>query len=76
MQNYSGDGYRNPSIPRGDTTKKQCQTSKEQRNKEHHILPDSYQQENAENELQKIHDKMIKKVDDLLAEKNKEIMTV
>ncbi len=33
-------------------------------------------QKDAENELQKIHDKMIKKVDDLLAEKNKEIMTV
>ncbi|WP_374045015.1 ribosome recycling factor, partial [uncultured Prevotella sp.] len=30
----------------------------------------------AENELQKIHDKYIKRVDDLLAAKNKEIMTV
>lgn len=30
----------------------------------------------AENDLQKIHDKMIKKVDDLLAAKEKEIMTV
>jgi ribosome recycling factor len=26
--------------------------------------------------LQKIHDKFIKKIDDMLAEKNKEIMTV
>ena len=33
-------------------------------------------EKDAENELQKIHDKYIKKVDDLLAVKNKEIMTV
>ena len=33
-------------------------------------------EKDAENDLQKIHDKMIKKVDELLAEKNKEIMTV
>lgn len=33
-------------------------------------------EKDAENELQKIHDKFIKKLDDLLAAKNKEIMTV
>jgi len=33
-------------------------------------------EKDAENELQKVHDKYIKKVDDLLAAKNKEIMTV
>lgn len=33
-------------------------------------------EKDAENELQKIHDKYIKRVDDLLAEKEKEIMTV
>ena len=33
-------------------------------------------EKDAEAELQKIHDKYIKKVDDLLAAKNKEIMTV
>ena len=33
-------------------------------------------EKDAENELQKIHDKYIKRVDDLLAAKNKEIMTV
>ena len=35
-----------------------------------------YVEKDAENELQKVHDKNIKKVDDLLAAKNKEIMTV
>ena len=33
-------------------------------------------EKDAEQELQKIHDKFIKKIDDLLAAKNKEIMTV
>ena len=33
-------------------------------------------EKDAENDLQKIHDKFIKKIDDMLAEKNKEIMTV
>ena len=33
-------------------------------------------EKDAENELQKMHDKYIKRVDDLLAAKNKEIMTV
>lgn len=33
-------------------------------------------EKDAENELQKVHDKYIRKVDDLLAAKNKEIMTV
>lgn len=33
-------------------------------------------EKDAENDLQKLHDKFIKKIDDLLAEKNKEIMTV
>jgi ribosome recycling factor len=33
-------------------------------------------EKDAELELQKIHDKYIKKIDDLLAAKNKEIMTV
>lgn len=33
-------------------------------------------EKDAENDLQKIHDKFIKQVDDLLAAKNKEIMTV
>ena len=33
-------------------------------------------EKDAENELQKIHDKFVKKVDDLLAAKQKEIMTV
>ena len=33
-------------------------------------------EKDAENDLQKIHDKMVKKVEDLLALKNKEIMTV
>ena len=33
-------------------------------------------EKDAENELQKIHDKYIKRVEDLLAEKEKEIMTV
>ncbi len=33
-------------------------------------------EKDAEAELQKVHDKYIKKVDDLLAEKNKEMMTV
>ncbi|MFV0545809.1 MAG: ribosome recycling factor [Bacteroides sp.] len=34
------------------------------------------EQKNAEAKLQKIHDKYIKQIDDLLAEKDKEIMTV
>lgn len=34
------------------------------------------EQKDAEEKLQKIHDKFIKKIDELLAEKNKEIMTV
>ena len=33
-------------------------------------------EKDAEQELQKIHDKYIKKIDELLAEKTKEIMTV
>ena len=33
-------------------------------------------EKDAEGELQKIHDKFVKKVDDLLAAKQKEIMTV
>lgn len=33
-------------------------------------------EKDAENDLQKIHDRYIKKIDDLLAAKNKEIMTV
>ena len=33
-------------------------------------------EKDAESDLQKIHDKMVKKVEDLLALKNKEIMTV
>ena len=33
-------------------------------------------EKDAENDLQKLHDKYIKKIDDLLAEKQKEIMTV
>ncbi|MEE3385129.1 MAG: ribosome recycling factor [Prevotella sp.] len=33
-------------------------------------------EKDAENDLQKLHDKFIKKLDDLLAAKNKEIMTV
>ena len=33
-------------------------------------------EKDAEAELQKIHDRYIKKIDDLLAAKNKEIMTV
>ena len=33
-------------------------------------------EKDAENDLQKIHDKMIKNVDNLLAAKDKEIMTV
>ena len=33
-------------------------------------------EKDAEAELQKLHDKYIKKIDDLLAAKNKEIMTV
>ena len=33
-------------------------------------------EKDAENDLQKLHDKFIKKIDDLLAAKNKEIMTV
>ena len=34
------------------------------------------EQKDAEEKLQKIHDKFIKKIDEMLAEKNKEIMTV
>lgn len=34
------------------------------------------EQKNGEDKLQKVHDKYIKKIDDLLAEKDKEIMTV
>ena len=34
------------------------------------------EQKNAEAKLQKIHDKYIKQIDDMLAEKDKEIMTV
>ena len=34
------------------------------------------EQKNGEEKLQKVHDKYIKKIDDLLAEKDKEIMTV
>lgn len=34
------------------------------------------EQKDAEEKLQKLHDKYIKKIDDILAEKNKEIMTV
>ena len=33
-------------------------------------------EKDAEGELQKVHDKFVKKVDDLLAAKQKEIMTV
>jgi ribosome recycling factor len=33
-------------------------------------------EKDAEDELQKLHDKYIKKLDAMLAEKNKEIMTV
>ena len=33
-------------------------------------------EKDAEADLQKIHDKLIKKIDDLLEMKNKEIMTV
>ena len=33
-------------------------------------------QKDAEAEVQKLHDKYVKKVDELLAEKEKEIMTV
>ena len=33
-------------------------------------------EKDAENDLQKVHDKYIKRIDDLLAEKQKEIMTV
>ena len=33
-------------------------------------------EKDAENDLQKTHDKYIKRIDDLLAEKQKEIMTV
>ena len=33
-------------------------------------------EKDAEGDCQKIHDKYIKKIDDMLAEKNKEIMTV
>ena len=33
-------------------------------------------EKDAENELQKLHDKYIKKLDDLMEAKNKEIMTV
>ncbi|MBQ2554210.1 MAG: ribosome recycling factor [Prevotella sp.] len=33
-------------------------------------------EKDAENDLQKLHDKFIKKIDDILAAKNKEIMTV
>ena len=39
-------------------------------------LKKAIKEKNAELELQKIHDKFIKKIDDLLAAKNKEIMTV
>ena len=35
-----------------------------------------WRQKNAEAKLQKIHDKYIKQIDDMLAEKDKEIMTV
>ena len=34
------------------------------------------EQKNAEAKLQKIHDKYIKQIDDMLTEKDKEIMTV
>ena len=34
------------------------------------------EQKNAEAKLQNIHDKYIKQIDDMLAEKDKEIMTV
>ena len=33
-------------------------------------------EKDAENDLQKVHDKYIKRIDDLLTEKQKEIMTV
>ncbi|KAB2826737.1 MAG: ribosome recycling factor, partial [Paludibacter sp.] len=33
-------------------------------------------EKDAENEAQKIHDKYIKKIDEMLADKEKEIMTV
>ena len=36
----------------------------------------SSNEKDAEQELQKLHDKYIKKLDDLMAAKNKEIMTV
>ena len=34
------------------------------------------EQKNAETKLQKIHDKYIKQIEDMLADKDKEIMTV
>ena len=50
----------------------------------HNVIMDWYRQQqarhmvepNAENDLQKLHDKFIAKLDKLLEEKNKEIMTV
>ena len=40
------------------------------------IMPENNGEKDAENDLQKLHDKYIKQIDDMLAAKDKEIMTV
>ena len=53
---------------------KKCLNDKEKL--EHWLVVLYNNEKDAEAELQKLHDKYIKKIDDLLAAKNKEIMTV
>lgn len=64
----------------GESTKVQVRNVRgEVKDKLKKAIKDGLSEDNekdAENDLQKIHDKMIKKVDSLLAAKDKEIMTV
>lgn len=64
----------------GEGTKVQIRNTRaETKDKLKKAIKDGLSEDNekdAEADLQKIHDKFIKKVDDVLAEKNKEIMTV
>ena len=64
----------------GESTKEQVRNVRaEEKDKLKKAVKDGLSEDNekdAESDLQKIHDKYIKKVDDLLAAKTKEIMTV
>ena len=77
-------GIPQPTEERRKELVKQCnkigeRTKVEVRNKLKKAIKDGLSEDlekDAENDLQKVHDKYIKRIDDLLAEKQKEIMTV